>query len=312
MTATMDDVIARVINLLGTQDHLSSTEVMSLVQTRFEVLFEAITWSARVKDFTLGLVAQTESSATTTVTATHGSSSLSAIGSPFTTAMIGRQIQIGDERQYFHVKDVPSTSSLTLGDTGSTSAAWPNATESALSWRMFKTLYDLPSDSASVISLAHTMPLEALDGGRSTLDRIDPERATTNSTPSHWCYAAQNQYNGSPQIEIWPVPTAAMLLRGSYLFQSFVMVGGSVIKTSIPLLVYASTADAAGLLFSKTGDQSWAALQLFYERKANEIEPDIRMREIEKHSPPRSIGRAVRGGSLSGDYLLSHHTDTLT
>ena len=83
----------------------------------------------------------------------------------------------------------------------------------------------------------------------------------------------------------------------------------STIDISVPYLTFAVTADCCGMLHAKTGDQSWATLQLFYERKSAEVGADVMPTELTRLSLPRTIARAPHNRLGVTDYGVSHQLD---
>lgn len=303
--ATRADILADVDNLCGNDPQLSDTEINTHIQLRYEEIYETFLWSKSLREFTLTLVAQTSSASTNTVTATLGDGTVTSAGTPFTSGMAGRSIQIGSEPQRFEIDTFTSTAEIELGDGESAAATWPRATASSLTWRVFQTLYALPSTGDTLVSLSGDFPLEELDGGRSMLDTIDPDRSTSSDHPTSWCYAGVTS-TAARRIEVWPVPTQARILRGQMGRSAPTLVGTTTIDLNRGLLVYATTADCLNMLYAKTGDESYQKLALFYERKYGEVERDIKPKELEKLSPPTSI-RRWRGVQLSrGDWAVDH------
>lgn len=312
--ATLSTVTTRVLTLLGSDAKLSTSEAESLVQTRYEHIYENWLWPRRLKDFVISLVAQVSSSTTDTVTATLASSTITSAGTPFTAAMAGRQIQIGAEPQYFFVNSVTDSANIVLGDGEGTAVTWPRATASGLSWRIFKTIYTLPSTAQAVVSLAGDFPLEELDGGRKRLDDTEPERLTTNDHPTSWVYAGADSSNVR-EIEVWPVPSTARLLRGQFLREAPTLASGTTIDIPVPLLVFAAAADACHMLHTKQGstETMWENKALFFERKALEVMKDYRITELELTSPPTQLGRwpsSSTAGLRGTDWEVTHDLDT--
>ena len=81
--ATLNDVVIRVQSLLGSDPSLSSTEVESMAQTRYEHIYETFLWSRKLRDFIIQTVAQVSSDSTNTVTVTNGSSTITSSSTPF-------------------------------------------------------------------------------------------------------------------------------------------------------------------------------------------------------------------------------------
>lgn len=287
-----------------------------MVQSRYEHLYETWHWSRRLRDFTISLFARVSSTTTTVGTATLNSSTFTANGgAPFTTsvATTARQIQIGAEEQYFFINSRVSDTEITIGNGEGTAVNWPRATNTAAAWKIFQTVYTLPTDAQAVVSLAGDFPLEELDGGRKRLDDMEPDRSTTDDHPRHWVYAGTNSSNVR-EIEVWPVPSTARILRGQYLREAPALVAATTIDVPTPLLVFAAAADACHMLHAKQGstETMWEAKALFFERKANEVAKDYRITEIELTSPPTQIGRwpsssasRLRGTDWETDHDLS-------
>lgn len=312
--ATLATITSRVLNLLGSDASLSTAELESLVQTRYEDLYESWTWSKRFRDFGLSLVAQVESDATTLVTATLGSATVTSIGTPFTSAMTGRQISIGTHRQYFFVNYV-STSSLTIQDGEGNDYLWPAETEVDTSWRIFKTIYALPATADGVISLVGDYPMEELDGGRERLDAMDPDRLTTNNHPTYWYYAGAHATTFDREVEVWPVPTEGRLLRGQFTRMAPTLSAASTIDLPVALLVYAGAADACHLLHSKQGtmETMWENKALFFERKSEEVRKRFESRDFERTSPATHLGRSAmdKQSQFAGtDFEVSHQLES--
>lgn len=301
--ATRDDIVTDVTTLLGTDPHLSTAEIQTLVQLRYSHLYDTFLWSRRLRDFTISTVAQVSSTTSDTVTVTNASATVTSAGTPFTSAMTDRQIALGDMPGYLFLTYV-STSEITLHDGEGTAVTWPGDTESGVSWRIFNTLYSLPLDADAVLSIGSDIALVEVDGGRGTLDEWDPERETTADPVTHWCYAGVTGAAGRRKIEVWPTPSAARILRGQYARSVPTLGASTVIEFNRALLVYAAAADCLGMLYAKTGDESYKETGLFYERKSRELEADIKPREQERLSLPTSIGRGPR--RLGADFYVDH------
>jgi hypothetical protein len=311
--ATRLDVQTDVKTLLGTDASLATAELNTLIQLRYEQLYEHWPWSRRRRDFTVSLVAQTKSTSTTLATVTSGSPTVTFAGTPITSAMGGRQIHLGGEPQYFFIK-FDSTSQITLQDGESADVNWPRASGGSKSWDVFQTLYTLPTTADGIVSLAGDFPIDEVDGGRPQLDILDPDRSTTGSHPTHWCYAGVDSSNVR-EIEVWPIPTAAILLRGQFTREAPTL--SDTTKLDIPrsLVTYGTTVDACHLLHAKQGSQEtmWENKALFFERKLKELLSDFKFVDLERQSPPRSIGR--RRSTLSRlhgtDFEVTHDLELL-
>lgn len=309
-TVLLSDIISDVINLLGTDAQLSSSEVATLAIARYAVLHDANPWSKRRKNFALNMVASSSNAATDTLTVTLGSSTATSAGTPFTSANShDKSIRIGGEVSYF-TASFNTSSSLSLTDGNGNLVTWARTTATAATWTLFQTLYALPSDCDLVMSLASNYPLAELDGGREALDRIDPNRQSQASDPTSWVYAGINT-SSVRLIEVWPVPSAGKTLRGQYMTEAPRITSTSTIQVHQSALTYAVAADAYNLLHSKTGDQSYKDMGLFYEKKYAETKNDLIPYEVARNSPPTSIGRQRRSWGRGTDRENSVDMDLL-
>lgn len=305
--ATQSDVSTRVASLLGTDANLSTAEILSLCQTRYETLCDLFVWSRRLREFTITTVAQTASSTSDTVTVTNGSSTITSAGTPFTAGMAGRQIAIGTSVvQYFYVSSFTDSANLVLGDGEGNAVTWPGSTSAGNSWRIFQTIYTLPTDAEDIWSLAGDGEIDEYDGGRAALDIDDPYRLTTNTYPTRYCWAGEATTGGLREIELWPVPSSAVLLRGQYMKAAATLAASTALDVPVPLLVYGTAADACGLLQAKEQSPQWAVLQGFYEGKFSSALEDYRRKDQGRLSLPRTIGRSP-GGRHGQEWFVTHH-----
>lgn len=307
--ATRADILDNVKGLIGDDAHATDARINTAIQLAFDRLFESHMWSRRLRDFTISTVAETDSTSSTEVTVTNGSPVVTSAGTPFTSAMAGRQIAIDGQDMYFFVNSFTSTSVVRLGDGESNEVNWPGSTDTSASWRVFQTLYTLPSDAETVVSLVGQQPMVEYDGGREALDAADPYRLSTGSDPRFWLYAGENS-SGVREVEIVPVPTSARLLRGQYLRAAPTLASGTTIPISRAMLAYYAAADVLNALYAKSGDENYKDLALYYVREGGAARKDAEFNDMERLSLPTSINRAPRPG-LGADYFKTHHVDEL-
>lgn len=310
--AKYSDIVKRVSILLGTDSSLTDDEIGSLLQSRYEHLYETFNWSKRRREFVIPVIGQLQSTASTLATVTFDSSTVTVAGTPnFTVALNGRQVKLGGERQYFFV-NILSTSSFTLQDGEGNNVNWPGETDTAASWSIFKTIYELPKDADDILSLAGQFQLEELSGGRSSLDMDDPDRLSVSDHPTHWFYAGAERVRLTREIELWPVPTVNRILRGQYNREAPLLSTASIMDIPAPVLVYATAADGCHLLHAKQGttELMWENKALFFERKSQEVVKDYKINDFERTSPPNYLARSSSSSRFSGtDYEITHDLD---
>jgi hypothetical protein len=291
-------------------DHITAEQLLTLLRLRYTQLYETTSWAMRRREFMISTTALVSSTDSETVTVTLDSSTVTSAGTPFTAAMSGRMIRIGDEVVPFYLTFV-SSSVVTLQDGEGTAVTWPRATDPAASWTVFQTVYSLPADAGAVLHLGTDVALLEIDGGRATLNQMDPNRESVDSQPTRWCYAGVTATTGttppSRQIEIWPVPSAGRIIHGEYQRDAPTLTMTSVIDMPAPIVIYGLIADGHNALFSFTGDEAHEKAGLFYERKMGELIQDYGPVEQHRLSIPRHFGIGL-GQRLAGDYLVDHQS----
>ena len=297
----LSDVTTRVALLVGSDAAITTAQLETLAQNRYEEIYEMWPWSRRTRDFTISTFAQVKSGASNKVTVTNGSSTVTAAGgAPFTStvATTVRQILLGTTEHYFFINSRTDDNNIVIGDGEGNAVTWPGATASSVSWSIFQTIYTLPTTADAILSLSvDQFEMEELSGGRNTLDQWDPSRTTTAERPTHWFYAGVNSSNVR-EIEVWPTPTTARILRGQHVRTAPTLSAGSTIDIPVILLVYATAVDAAHELHSKQGSTEsplWENKILFWERKYNELLLKYKAQELERLSPPVMLGKREGG-----------------
>ena len=311
--ATRSQVRGDADALVGADPNISDAEWNTLIQLRYASIYESWIWPRRLRDFTITLVAQTSSTSTTDATVTNGSSTVTASGGTPFTGSSGYQIALGTEH-YFFVNSVTSATEVVIGDGEGTAITWPGSTASDVAWRLFRTVYALPSDADSVVSIGSSnYQLTELDGGRNRADYTDPDRSTTAADPVLWWYAGENSSNVK-EIEVWPVPTTAKILRGQYLRRTPTL-SADADEIGLPrsVIVWATAADGASMLLAKTGDPAWQNRADHFAARYIEEERRYRAMELERTSPPTTIQRrpGVLGGLRGTDFEVSRDLDAL-
>lgn len=131
-----------------------------------------------------------------------------------------------------------------------------------------KPRYSIPADARRVLSVRY----ENLDLQKvpvKYIDMVDPVRRQTG-TPE--CFAETEIYNGSREIELWPVPTLETLYEVTYMFRPDRMtqdddepvIPGEIVRT-------AAMSRIAALMFSYTGDLVWQTTATNYADQTREL-----------------------------------------
>lgn len=307
--AALSDITARCLNLLGADAQISTAELESLAQTRYESMYEETQWSRSIIEFTITLIAPVTSTSSDTVTVTNGSSTVTSSGTPFTSGMAGRQIQIGAEPHYFFIDSFTSTAEIELGDGEGNTVDWPRDTDSDSGWRIFQHRYALPAVCEDVIVLSHdNFDIEELDGGRHEADLRDPDRSISDDRPRKWWYDGENSSNAR-EIGFLGYPATARLVRGQCAKIAPTLATATVIDLSVPALVYGTCADAASMMVAKEATEFWVRLSSHFNDKYTEVMTRAIEKDNARKSNPRSIRRSSRTPRAHDhSYFPSHFT----
>jgi hypothetical protein len=280
--ATFNTVQSRVTNLVGSNVSISSTEIQQIIAAEHDTILNDNTWADRRAEAVLPLVGPYSAGTISTVgTAVTGTNTV------FTALMVGRYLRVSLATQYYLITAVADTTHLTI------EAAVPAGDVTNSTYTIFQTVYTLPSNCERITSIRYQLPLQ--DTPLQELNRIDPYRSVTSDIPFRYSYRELSSA-GYRQIEVWPTPTSAVLLRFDYFKTNAPPILGVSWSndTTSPLyrsdvLVWKSAETAAYLLFSKTGDQSWAVLSERYHNNYNESLLGAKLDDLGKNSPAHKI-----------------------
>ena len=294
--------------LLADDPQVTTALITPIAKLHYFSFHNDTEWSGARADFTLNVTEIVSSSSADTVTATLASSTITSAGTPFTSGMAGRQIQILSEPQYYFIKTFTSTSEITLGDGNGNTVTWPRATASGIAWRVFQTIYTLPSDCSSVIDLMGESVIDEIDGGRAALDRVDPERDHENDHLEGWAYSGRNS-SGVKQIEAWPSAITARTYRGRYIREGADLSDSSVLEVDYTPFIYGAARDVALRMFAKLGDPKWMEIRDRLSSTYEETSDRAMFRDMTRRSPVRQINRHRGRTGRPRNYHITHFTD---
>ncbi len=127
----------------------------------------------------------------------------------------------------------------------------------------------------------------------------------TSSIPSAYAYVEMTS-TGYRQIEIYPVPSAAVLLRFQYLKTNTLVNGTDTPLYRADVLVWKSGASAAYLLLAKTGDAAWAQLAQSYTAEYDKSLLGAKLDDLGKNSPASRIRDVYWKFAFPSDLAISH------
>lgn len=287
MPTAFSTIRTRVQYLLGTNVAISTAELNALINAEHEGILGDNPWAEKKAESTITTIAPySTGTVSTTSTAVTGS------GTTFTSAMVGRYIRFGTDQTYYKITAFGSVTGLTIE-----TAVASGDVSAGSTYSIFKNVYALPSDLDRILSMAYRDPLTEIT--RQDLDRLDPDRTVTATDPRYWCMRELDSSNVR-QVELWPVPTGAVLVRFQYTKTNTLSSDSDVPLYRSDVLVWKSAASGAYLLYAKTGDEAWINLgdrflQNFERQLSSALLDDVG-RNSPNHRVRDVLYDPVRGG----------------
>lgn len=301
--ATFTAVAANVKQNLSAK--VTTAEAESFTQQAFSQIWEAHDWAARKTE---GLVAIVADYSTGTVDTTVGSATITGTSTVWTSAMTGRWIRIGSVPELFKFTYVSGTSGTIESPTGGT--GWQATAEDDASYVIFQHVYALASDVEQVLFPTREFRLE--ETTRGFIDQIDPTRLTTGT--SRYYAMRELSSTNAMQIEFWPRPNVAGIVRVPYLKKAPTLTGSDTVLLRQDVVTYLASHDAALYLLGKHGDEKYDRLaQRFMslyagdptDKKIGALETAI-YQDQARYGQVTHLPDATAGASFSDEFLSAH------
>jgi hypothetical protein len=210
--STLDTLLVDVIHEVGVGD---IPDLVRVVNRKLKDLARKHNWRFYNTKGTITVLA---SYSTGTVNMTQDSTTVTGVGTSFTSAMVGRKFQVDASTGLYTITAVNSPTQLTLD------AAWPYDDESGATYTIFQDVYALPSNLRhlyEVVDAVTEQPLIAVSQAeaqrywsRYAYPSLD---ATTPPSPSWpWKYSAWVGANGVPSIRVNAISTKNRVLDVYY------------------------------------------------------------------------------------------------
>lgn len=242
--------------MIASSPQISVADLNTIIKHTHRQLGTQYQWSYRKRDKVLQTVAPYS---TGTVTVTAGSGTVTGASTVWTAAMVGRQMRISGENTFFWIVSVNTgAQTLVLGDGTLTTVTWVAASGGLKTYTIFQDQYAVPSDVAVILYSVRDWPMSETSEGE--VDAEDPMR-TSSGTPDRWYWARANIASQveSRFVGLWPVPSAALILRMPYLLEPPDMtLEGDLPVCPSEVLELAAGARVCAFLHARTGDERWA------------------------------------------------------
>lgn len=303
--ATLSEVSTSVVRNMAAK--VTSAEADAFIQAAYSQIFEAHEWMARKADALVALVADYS---TGTLTATQGSAALVGVSTVWTSGMVDRWIRIGSADEIYKIATFTDTTHITIeSPTGGT--GWQAATTAAASYTIFQHVYKLAANVDMVLLPTREYALQ--ETTKEQIDAIDPTRLSSSTTMS-WA-PRELASDGAYQIELWPRPNVAGVMRTPYLKKAPTLGQSTDLLIRQDPVEYLASHKAAMFLLAKHGDPRYDAIaqrfQNLYsgdpnDKKLGALETAI-MQDQKKYGTIHHVLDKTSAGSGWSDEFLSSH-----
>ena len=286
---------------------ITQAEADAFIQTSFSQIWEAHEWHARRVEALIALVADYS---TGTLTATQGSDTLVGVGTTWTSAMVGRWIRIGHSNELYQVTAYASATGLTIeSPTGGT--GWQSATTTGASYVIFQHVFKLAADVEQVLLPTREYALH--ETTREQIDALDPRRISTGTTMA-WA-PRELASDGAYQIELWPRPNVAGVMRVPYLKKAPTLGQSTDVLLRQDPIEYLASHKAALFVLAKHGDARYDQLATRYwnlyagdpmDKKLGALETAMMQDQKKYGSITHLPDKTSAGSGWSDEFLASH------
>lgn len=295
MSANLGSIKTRVKALLSNSTMLSDTDLLSVIQADHDTVLNDNSWSRRKADTLLTLVAPVTAGTISSVSSTTVTGSSTA----WSSSNVDSYIRIGSATYFHLISSVASATSLTI------EAAYPASVSSGTSYRIFKHVYDLPSDFGRVTNV--TCDIRFAETSRESIDRWDPYRSATATRPDFYTVRGlDTNPSGVFQIEFWPVPSSAQAVRVEYLKTNSLSSDSDEPLYRSDVLVWKAAESCSFLLHGKTGDAAWLQLADRFHARYLEALQGAKEDDLARYSPTTYVRDSAGRYGRSSDWYVEH------
>lgn len=284
---------------LLTASKISTADIGTLYNLAYREVVESYPWQSRKAE---GVVATVAPYSTGTVTATSGSATLVGTSTVWTSAMVGRFARINSEDVILKITAFTDTTHVTL------EAAWPLDTATDVTYEIFQYIYTVDATAGEVgtiLTPTEGWPLD--ERSLSWVQWRDPAHRSAGGAPIAWIHHGVNS-SGATQIEFWPRPESAAMIRVPYYKRVDDLSGASHPIVRSDVIEALATSYAFAHAYAKFGDMHYAKSEETWQRRfETRMEAAIK-EDLERHNLPRSI-QSERSADLDWDFFVRHDLD---
>lgn len=196
------------------------------IDDRYMEILDRLSWTRLRVESVLQTVAPY---ATGTVSMTNGLNTVALAGGAWSSAMTGRAFRVDGQQEYY---EFTRTGALA----GTLDRVYEGETAAGLAYRIFQNIYPLPA-ALRILEEIRSFTLGPLDKfSKAQLNASVPSRPAYG-VPRVWTpYMDDSSDPPQPQVELYPIPDAAIGLPFSYIADKAALSAGAATATLLPWL----------------------------------------------------------------------------
>ncbi|MBU1621819.1 MAG: hypothetical protein KKF27_21725 [Gammaproteobacteria bacterium] len=283
---------------------LSIPVIKQRINIRYQQVIGSEDWEFLNDSTTVKLVGITSNTSTESCTVVEDSTTVTGVGTSWTSAMDGYLFRVGTDAQPYVISSVDSTTTITL------ETAYGDPDASSQDFTYWPRFYS-PSvgDVGEITSVVYEQPLKEVS--KVFLNQLDAERESTGP-PVYWSVYSKSSATGIVTFEVWPVPDE------DYVVTVFYKKTVSDLSTDTDEPVFRPEVLEAGVLwdcyrlaYGVTQNPAYIGMARDAQKEFQLLSRQMLIEDLSTASLPRKV-RDV-GGSLWFDdnFLLDHDVEVL-
>lgn len=280
---------------LMTASKITTTDIGTLYNVAYREIVESHQWSARKSE---ALINTVDPYSDGTVSVSQGGTTVTGVGTTFTSAMTGRFIRIGGSEAIYQITFVNATS-LTL------EKAWPYTAVSGDDYEIFQYKYVVDGTNGAVGQvLLPSAEWTIQEKSLYWITMVDPARRTSGAIAQAFILHGIDT-NNAQMIEFWPRYESARQVRIPYYTRVDDLSGSNKPIIAAPVIEALATAYCFSSLFAKFGAPEYSQERDHWE-EVFKARLDAAMEDdFERHGTPRAVQDALTQ-IRDWDYVTRH------
>jgi hypothetical protein len=284
-----------------TAGRVDDATIEALARLKLRELWDNWSWSFRMADAVLATVAPKTAG---TVTLNVDPTKVDGTNTSFAATDVGMELRVGNQNSRYTVTAVNvGAQELTLA------SAYVGTPFTASSYILQRSVYSLAPDYLDMFSVTYWRRL--VEDTLPQLDRYDGRRAFTSQFPFSWTPRGYDS-NGIQQIEISPVPSAALGIHYTYRRALPTLVDATVMLFPEYPLIYLCASDALSVKAVELAEANPAAAQLLqgqadkYQTQGQLALAELQFADLRRAGAAKAVRDEAQSGLDSSDWAVSH------